>query len=156
VRLISILLVEIDMDDHEELLINIIGALANYTFYMDPSNCIWSRRIDILHISAQLLSHPHPDAVEQSLRCLANISRDPGIREKLSVPIWAGSKPVLEMIAESMVIEEREILIHACGAVANAVSVASVDRVKPPSYRSEVAISIANGRCFKLAGGVKT
>ena len=68
---------------------------------------------------------------------------------------WAGTRPVLETVAGMVGKEEREILMHLCGVVANAVAFVGSNSSARGTGSDDVGIAAANGRCFVGHGGGK-
>ncbi|KAJ3070307.1 Armadillo repeat-containing protein 2 [Podochytrium sp. JEL0797] len=60
---------------HEELVLNLAGALANFTFYVSLENVFSNRKIEVLELMLPLLLSTNPELVEQATRVYSNLSR---------------------------------------------------------------------------------
>ncbi|KAI8839728.1 armadillo-type protein [Chytriomyces cf. hyalinus JEL632] len=102
---------------HEELVLNLAGALANFTYYMSDENCLFQRKIEVLELMLPLLLHENPELVEQATRVYSNISRDNSAPE---VQSWMcqhrGGVELLSILIDH---PARGVTLNVCGILVN-------------------------------------
>ncbi|KAJ3237723.1 Hsp90 cochaperone [Chytriomyces hyalinus] len=103
--------------EHEELVLNLAGALANFTYYMSDENCLFQRKIEVLELMLPLLLHENPELVEQATRVYSNISRDNSTPE---VQSWMcqhrGGVELLSILIDH---PARGVTLNVCGILVN-------------------------------------
>ncbi|KND01582.1 uncharacterized protein SPPG_03380 [Spizellomyces punctatus DAOM BR117] len=102
--------------DHEELVLNIVGALANFSFYQEVNNYVISRKVEIAKYMINLLLHNNPEAVVEALRILANLSHYSDVR---SVMAKQRGTEILTILLDHA---NRSVLYQTCGVLINVVS----------------------------------
>lgn len=99
-------------DDNEELLLNVVSALANLSYYdtsmkIDKETC--SRLVDVL-------LHPNREAVSEAARAFGNLSRDSHARRLMSA---VEADEALVVLLEHA---DRDVVFAAVGALVNLVA----------------------------------
>eukprot|EP00817_Percolomonadidae_sp_ATCC50343_P001808 CAMPEP_0117418842 /NCGR_PEP_ID=MMETSP0758-20121206/544_1 /TAXON_ID=63605 /ORGANISM="Percolomonas cosmopolitus, Strain AE-1 (ATCC 50343)" /LENGTH=261 /DNA_ID=CAMNT_0005199591 /DNA_START=1498 /DNA_END=2283 /DNA_ORIENTATION=- len=71
------------IDESEELVLNVVRALTNLSYYGVTQNggSLHKLAEKIATLISPLLMHDHRDGVLESARCFGNITRDPSLRE---------------------------------------------------------------------------
>ncbi|TPX44586.1 hypothetical protein SeMB42_g01535 [Synchytrium endobioticum] len=100
--------------ENEELLLNVVSALANLTFYTSIlPNSISGKRMSIAERVTNHLVHENTELVIEGIRVIANISRFPDARD-----VFASNKAP-EIICLLSAHQDRDIAFQACGAIIN-------------------------------------
>ncbi|KAI8915311.1 armadillo-type protein [Powellomyces hirtus] len=99
--------------EHQELTLNIVGAIANFTFYDFPRNCILRLRLDIAKDMIHLLLHPNPETVVEAGRVLANLSRYADVRTLMAER--RGTEVLTVLLDHS----DRDVVYQASGCLMN-------------------------------------
>ncbi|KAJ3318259.1 Armadillo repeat-containing protein 2 [Blyttiomyces sp. JEL0837] len=111
--------IKITTPSHEELCLNIISALANFTYYIKPENCVWRRREEILSLLPSYLTyHQNPESILESTRLLSNLLQDPSLK-----PIINQNHVTSLLVTLLNEIEDRSILLNVCGCFVNLIGV---------------------------------
>ncbi|KAI9341751.1 hypothetical protein BDR26DRAFT_860221 [Obelidium mucronatum] len=63
------------LPSHEELVLNLAAALANFTFYGTEDNFLLQRKTEVLELMLPLLLHENHELVEQATRVYSNLCR---------------------------------------------------------------------------------
>ncbi|KAH6596277.1 hypothetical protein BASA50_005321 [Batrachochytrium salamandrivorans] len=61
--------------DHEELLLNLTGALANLSFYLHPGSGLYRKSNDLIKCLVPLMMHDNPEVIVEASRTCANLAR---------------------------------------------------------------------------------
>eukprot|EP01107_Rhizomastix_libera_P006287 TRINITY_DN20391_c0_g1_i1.p1 TRINITY_DN20391_c0_g1~~TRINITY_DN20391_c0_g1_i1.p1 ORF type:complete len:772 (+),score=194.65 TRINITY_DN20391_c0_g1_i1:2-2317(+) len=97
----------------EELVLNVVGAITNLSFYFDAENIILDHQLKLIELLAPLLMHTNDEVVLEATRAFGNFSRNKECRvamEKLKVV------DILVVLLDHGV---KSIVYHACGALMN-------------------------------------
>ncbi|KAJ3211112.1 hypothetical protein HDU67_004769 [Dinochytrium kinnereticum] len=106
-----------DIDREEELVLNIAGALANFTFYLNSENCLLPHTTRILELMVPLMLCNNPEAVSEASRVYGNLSRLEEARQWMS-----RNKGGTELLAVLMDHSDTSVLENICGALANVLT----------------------------------
>ncbi|KAI8609152.1 hypothetical protein BC830DRAFT_869415 [Chytriomyces sp. MP71] len=107
----------VPMAENEELILNLAGALANFTFYLTDENCLFHRKIEVLELMLPLLLHENSEFVEQATRVYSNISRDTSSPE---VQSWMSQhRGGIELLCILLDHPSRGVLFNVCGTLVN-------------------------------------
>eukprot|EP00727_Mastigamoeba_balamuthi_P012380 m51a1_g7765 hypothetical protein (1123) ;mRNA; r:132563-137716 len=113
---------------HEELVLNIVGAITNFSFYATPSNIILQHQSDISYCtplpspSLPLFVSPHlfallesdnDESVIESVRAFGNFSRSEAVR---AVMVERRIDEVMSILLEH---HAKEVAFNACGVLMN-------------------------------------
>ncbi|KAJ3188070.1 Armadillo repeat-containing protein 2 [Irineochytrium annulatum] len=104
----------------EELFLNLLSALANFTFYHEPSNVLSQKAVKILEAINPLLLKSTPEALVLSTRIIANLSRRPPARRWL-----ASHRGGLELLCILLDHSEPDVTVNVCGALCNVLGPAA-------------------------------
>ncbi|KAH6575148.1 hypothetical protein BASA60_005169 [Batrachochytrium salamandrivorans] len=63
------------LSDHEELLLNLTGALANLSFYLHPGSGLYRKSNDLIKCLVPLMMHDNPEVIVEASRTCANLAR---------------------------------------------------------------------------------
>lgn len=100
----------VDTVDNEELLLNVVSAIANLSYYSDTSVCFdaetCSRLVDVL-------LHQNHEAVSEAARAFGNMSRDSTLRRLMSK---VQADEALMVLLEHA---DRDVVFAAVGALVN-------------------------------------
>ncbi|TPX72667.1 hypothetical protein SpCBS45565_g00059 [Spizellomyces sp. 'palustris'] len=118
------------VSDHEELVLNIVGAVANFSFYGGDNNYVVSRKVEIAKHMINLLLHNNPEAVVEALRVLANLSHYSDVR---SVMAAQRGTEILTVLLDHA---HRSVLYQTCGVLINVVSASTPTGGGPDIHRS--------------------
>ncbi|KAJ3102602.1 Hsp90 cochaperone [Phlyctochytrium planicorne] len=106
-----------DTSQEEELVLNIAGALANFTFYLLPSNCLIPHATRILEMMVPLLLSSNSEFISEASRVVGNLSRVPNVVE------WMGNnKGGVELLTVLLGYGDEGVLENVCGAIANVLA----------------------------------
>ncbi|KAI8818652.1 armadillo-type protein [Fimicolochytrium jonesii] len=122
---------------HSELVLNIVGAVANFTYYHTPENCILRMRINVAEEMIKFLLQPNPEMVVEAARVLANLSRYPDVRSIMA------RKRGTETLTILLDHTDREVVLQVCGCLMNLGSGAT-------STDEHSVIVVENGGLNKL------
>ncbi|KAJ3015651.1 Armadillo repeat-containing protein 2 [Thoreauomyces humboldtii] len=126
------------VEAHQELVLNIVGALANFTFYDIPTNCLLSTRLDIAKQMFGFLLHPNPETVAEAARVLANLSRHADVRYLMA------ERRGTEILTVLLDHTARDVVFQAAGCIMNATTGGE-------DAASHAQIVVLNGGIGKLA-----
>ncbi|KAI9102822.1 armadillo-type protein [Phlyctochytrium arcticum] len=120
-------------EEHEELILNIVGLLANLSFYVvadddKDENHLLTRERDIAQLMTDLLLYPNPETTVEALRVLANLARrSAGVRNILAEV--RGTEICTVLLDHS----DANVVVHACGVLMNLMA-PSPAFANPPAY----------------------
>ncbi|KAJ3029418.1 Armadillo repeat-containing protein 2, partial [Rhizophlyctis rosea] len=102
-------------ETHEELTLNIVGAMANFTYYVDDGvlNVLVKRRVEIAGLLLPLLLHPNTELLTQASRVFGNLSRFADVQSVLAQR--RGTEVFTVLLDHSC----RDVVFNACGVLIN-------------------------------------
>jgi hypothetical protein len=115
------LLEESPLQNAEELILNIVSALTNLSFYCDDDNVAWKERFRICKAVAPMLLSSNDEAVVEASRAYGNLSRDAEVCDLMAA----------ERIDETLVI----LLDHSNNEVVFAVTGALMNLAARPEHK---------------------
>ncbi|KAJ3281201.1 Armadillo repeat-containing protein 2 [Rhizoclosmatium sp. JEL0117] len=119
---------------HEELVLNLAGALANFTFYQNEQNCLFQQSIQVLELMLPLLLHENNELVDQATRVYSNLSRPSNSIDSSDNSIYnwmAQHRGGVELLTILLEHPSRSILINVCGTLLNLFCLSTVSRKGP-------------------------
>ncbi|KAJ3136808.1 Armadillo repeat-containing protein 2 [Geranomyces variabilis] len=99
--------------EHEELVLNIVGAFANFTFYDFEQNCLLGMRLEIAKGMVSLLLNLNAETVVEAGRVLANLSRHADVRRLMAE---RRGTEVLTVLLDHL---DRNVIYQASGCLTN-------------------------------------
>ena len=97
----------------QELVLNIVGAINNISFYRHDDNQILGLRLEIAESLVHLLYDENMDVVIETARVFGNFSQEPEVRELLR------SKQADELMVVLLEHANREVVFTVCGVLMN-------------------------------------
>lgn len=109
----SLLKVKAARPQSQELVLNIVGAINNISFYRQDDNHILGLRLEIAESLVHLLYDENMDVVIETARVFGNFSQEPEVRELLR------SKQADELMVVLLEHSNREVVFTVCGVLMN-------------------------------------
>lgn len=97
----------------QELVLNIVGAINNISFYRHNDNHILGLRLEIAESLVHLLYDENMDVVIETARVFGNFSQEPEVRELLR------NKQADELMVVLLEHSNREVVFTVCGVLMN-------------------------------------
>ena len=101
------------MADSEELVLNVVSAVTNLSFYYNEENQILMNQKRLAKLLTPLLLDENEEAIVEAARSFGNFSRNPNVRA------YMNAKRVNEMLVILLDHSNREIVFSVCGALMN-------------------------------------
>ncbi|KAI9006130.1 armadillo-type protein [Gaertneriomyces semiglobifer] len=117
--------------EHDEMVLNVIRAFANFTFYNTPDNVLLKRSTDICRLLVPLLLSDNVEMIAEACRVIGNLSRQANAREVLL------AQRVTEILTVLLNHTNADVLYPACGAMINLLSAPTHERLQHKRVVSE-------------------
>ncbi|KAJ3300447.1 Armadillo repeat-containing protein 2 [Borealophlyctis nickersoniae] len=130
------------IEHHEELILNIVGALANFSFYGDcGTNCILQRRLEIATLLIPLLMHENVETVVESARVFGNLSREKAVRDIL---LCHRGTELFTILLDH---PGRDVVFQACGVLMNLLGQAGAEEHRDVVFRNQGLAKLVDVFC---------
>ena len=97
----------------EELILNVVSAITNLSYYSEQDSVIWQTRMDLIKILSEMLFVENQEAVLEATRAFGNLSRDQDARTLMH------SSRIDEALVLLLDHSDRDVLAAAAGVVVN-------------------------------------
>eukprot|EP01116_Phalansterium_solitarium_P021419 TRINITY_DN6651_c0_g1_i1.p1 TRINITY_DN6651_c0_g1~~TRINITY_DN6651_c0_g1_i1.p1 ORF type:complete len:756 (+),score=297.80 TRINITY_DN6651_c0_g1_i1:221-2488(+) len=137
-KILSDLLANSSNDTGDELLLNLIGAITNLSFYSGESNVVLQNQLQISKLLVPFLIQDNEEAVIESARAFGNFSRSKPVRE-LMAQLKADEMAVLLLDHSN-----KEVVYNVCGVLMNLMADPASKHVLPAGDGVEKLLDVLN------------